>query len=78
MDSVDDAYDESKGRPTFGVVTNSCEPWTTCSEFYKDVPLALRPGVWHTPAIIQRLISRDSKGKLAGGLIENSPEFAPV
>ena len=37
MDSVDDAYDESKGRPTFGVVTNSCEPWTTCSEFYKDV-----------------------------------------
>ncbi|EGB02801.1 hypothetical protein AURANDRAFT_68555, partial [Aureococcus anophagefferens] len=78
VDSVDDAYDESKGRPTFGVVTNSCEPWTTCSEFYKDVPLALRPGVWHTPAIIQRLISRDSKGKLAGGLIENSPEFAPV
>jgi len=78
VDSVDDAYDESKGRPTFAVVTNSCEPWTTCSEFYKGVPLALRPGVWHTPAIIHRLINRDSEGKLAGGLIENSPEFAPV
>ena len=39
------------------------------------VELALRPGVWHTPAIIQRLINRDSEGKLAGGLIENAPEF---
>ncbi|KAK7240867.1 DnaJ molecular chaperone [Aureococcus anophagefferens] len=77
VDSVGDAYDESKGRPAFGVVTNSCEPWTTCSEFYKDVPLALRPGVWHTPAIIQRLISRDSKGKLAGGLIENFAGVRP-
>ena len=30
---------------------------------------------FHTPAIIQRLINRDSEGKLAGGLIENAPEF---